>query len=251
MARKQRPRRMVVREIVPGRLWVVACSVVVLVLVAAAAGWHAGRYLLLVSLAGGDADVRGGSAMLERLADENRLMRDELAVSRNGDELSRAVEERVRSDNRELQDRIAELEQAVASYRRVAVPDPGGKGLRIDRIGLVQTADPAVWALSILLVRAGGTDSAADGHIEGTLLADGPAGRVALPLRQLLAGNLGRFHVRYVDELKFDLRLPPSHVPVRLDIAAIMTAPRQDRVEKSWQRQAIREPGGIRNAGQG
>lgn len=259
MPRQPRSRRMVVREVVPGRGWLLGGALLALVLIAGVSGWVAGRHFLLAGLAVGDGSG-GGAALLERLADENRTMRDELAVSRNGNELSREVEERVRTDNRDLQDRIAELEQAVASYRKVAVQDAGGKGVWIDRIDLLPAAAASRWSLSVSLVRSGGTDSALEGYLEGTLLADGPSGRVALPLAQLMPSAARNFRVRYVTEVKAELQLPPALVPVRLDLAAVLTAPRPGRVAKSWQRHVVRAPvtatkvaraqEGVRDAGQ-
>lgn len=225
---------MVVREDVPGRRLKWASALVALVFLAAITGWTAGRHVLLVELAGGqDA---GGVDLLARLSDENRALRDELAVSGGSRDLSLAVEERLRGDNRELQDRVAELEQAVAYYRRVVVPDTGGKGLRIERAEIVPGEAPGTWTLALVLVRTGETDGTLQGQLEGSLLADGPQGRIALPLARVLPAPARGFSVRYVAESKTDLSMPAGLVPVRLDLAAVLTAPRADRVTRSWQR---------------
>lgn len=237
LLRKPRVRRMVVREDVPLRRVLAVAGLLVAVLLAGLGGWWLGRQSLLVALAGEQGRI-DGAGLLERLADENRTMRDELAVYRNGDELTRAVEERVRTDNRELQDRIAELEQAVAYYRRVAVPDRSGKGLRIEGVDLVSAGSAQDWSLTVFLVRTGETDGTLEGHIDGTLTADGPGGRVAMPLSRFIPAGQQGFRVRYVTDMKVELHLPAGMVPVRLDVAAVLTAPRADRIEKSWQRQA-------------
>jgi hypothetical protein len=246
MARKPRLRRMVVKEVVPGRTWVVSLAVLALVVLAGACGWVAGRHVLLTGLVGSAGQV-DGVALLERLAEENHSMRNELAVSRNGSELSREVEERVRTDNRDLQDRVAELEQALVSYRR-AVPDTGGKGLQIEHLSVSQIG--SAWKMSLALVRTGGTDSTVEGYLQGTLQADGPAGRVALPLSDVLPPGQAAFRARYVTEMNQELRLPAALVPVRLDVVAVLTAPRPGRVEKSWQRKTARVQEGVRHVGQ-
>jgi len=221
------PRRVVVREVVPGRAWRLLLGLALALFAAAAAGWFGGRFVLVEQLGGTDT---GG--MLERLLAENRAMRDELAVARGGSELTREVEERVRLDNRQLQDRVAELEQAVAAYRRLGFPDPSGNGLRLSDVTVSRASDG--WELSLQLVRLGGTDGTLAGRLEGSLVADGPQGRVSLPLAGLLPGGAGDFGVRYVTEWRQPLRVPATLVPVRLDIVAVLETPRPARVVASW-----------------
>lgn len=232
---------MVVREDLSGRGWFLFAGVTLLVLLVALAAWFAGRHLLYGELLGDG--VADGAALLDRYVEENRSLRDELAVYRNGKELARDVEERVRVENRDLQDRVAELEQALAYYRRVAMPDKSGKGLRIERMDIAATGTDGLWALSILLMRTGETDGMVEGRLEGRVVAEGPAGRLELPLAQVLRGRQD-FNVRYAGDITAEIQLPAGAVPVRMDVVAVLTAPRQDRVEKSWQRQAARPSGG-------
>lgn len=221
------PRRVVVREVVPGRPLLFALGIALVLSAVAAAGWFGGRHLLVEQVGGS-----GASGALERLLEENRVMRDELAVARGGSELTREVEERVRQENRQLQDRVAELEQAVAAYRRLGFPDPAGSGLRLVEVSVSRAGDG--WDLSLLLVRLGGTDGTLEGRLEGTLIADGPQGRVSLPLAGLLPEGGGDFSVRYVKEWRQPLHVPTSFTPIRLDIAAVLEAPRPARVVGAW-----------------
>lgn len=221
------PRRVVVREIVPGRLWLVAGVACLLLVGIAVVAWVGGRYDLARQLGGYES-----AGLLERLLEENRAMRDELAVARGGTELTREVEERVRTDNRQMQDRVAELEQAVAAYRRLGFPDPSGRGLRIENLAVVRSE--AGWEMSLMLVRVGDKDGRLEGRFEGVLVADGPQGRVTLPLSSLLAEDRLAFGVRYVLELREPLQVPASLNPVRLDIAAVLTSPRPERIMVSW-----------------
>jgi hypothetical protein len=225
------PRRVVVREVVPGRLLLVLLALFLLLLGAASAGWFGGRWLLVEQLGGSDA-----SGTLERLLEENRAMRDEVAVARGGSELTREVEERVRLENLQLQDRVAELEQAVAAYRRLGFPDPAGSGLRLAEVDVARSG--AGWELSLLLVRLGGTDGTLSGRLEGTLIGDSPQGRVSLPLSGMLPPGTEEFSVRYVKEWRQPLRVPTSFVPARLDFAAAIETPRPARVAGSWPRRS-------------
>lgn len=239
---------MVVRELAPWRSGLLVALAVLAVFLAAFAGWAVGRAYLLEELIGdGDASAAG---LLQRLADENRAMRDELAIMRNGGELSREVEERVRVDNRGLQDRVAELEQAVAAYRRIGFPDAGGKGLRVQDLAVSAAEGASRWRVAATLVRTGGTDSTVRGEVEGTLLANGPEGRVVLPLAELLPAGRRAFAVRYVSAIDLELQLPPATVPVRLDLVVVLSEPRQDRVLQTWQPRAARAQGGTGHAGQ-
>lgn len=241
--------RMVVVPHRPGLRWLGWSTVLVLCLLMAVAAFFAGRFLAMRELAGEAADF-GTVSSLERLLSENSALRDELAVYRGSGEVSREVEERVRVDNRQLQDRIAELEKALADYRRLAIPDRAGKGLRLERVELANAGSSGVWLLRVVMVRTGDTDGTVEGSLDGQLVADGPAGRVELPLAQLVAAGPRAFRVRYVDERMLELRVPPGLTPVRLDLVAGITAPRVDRVEKSWQRQVGKPQEVPRNAGQ-
>lgn len=241
--------RMVVVPYRPGLRWFGWTTVLALCVLVAVAAFFAGRFLAMRELAGDAADF-GTVSSLERLLAENATLRNELAVYRGSGEVTREVEERVRVDNRQLQDRIAELEKALADYRRLAIPDRAGKGLRIERMELASAGAGQGWLLRLVMVRTGDTDGAVEGSLDGRLLADGPAGRVELPLAQLVTAERRAFRVRYVDERMLELRLPPGTTPVRLDLVAGITAPRTDRIEKSWQRQVSKPQEVPGNVGQ-
>lgn len=249
---------MVVVPVRPGQRWALILFVVILCAGIAAVAFVAGRVMTLRALTG-DGEDSGTMANLERLVEQNSLLRDELSVYRGSGDVSREVEERVRTDNRELQDRVAELEQALADYRRVLLPDQAGKGLRVERLEVVSSSASNVWLLRTVLVRVGDTDGAVEGELDGFLSMDTPAGRVQMPLSQLASVEKRKFHVRYVSEIMIELNLFPGQVPVRLDLAANLSVPRAARVERSWQRPPAKPvtPNAVKpqevpiNAGQG
>lgn len=207
--------------------------------VACALAYYAGRHMTLRNLT--NYGNTGQLPQLAQLLDENAALRDEVAVFRGGGDVARQVEERVRADNRELQDRVAELEGAIAYYRRVDVSDRSGKGLRVDNLHVAPGGDPSVLMLGMLLVRTGEIDGIVEGRLEGKLLAQGSSGPVEFPLAQLLAVEQQQFRVRYVEDRKMELRLPAGFTPVRLDMAVVITAPRAARIEQVWQQQAVKK----------
>lgn len=241
---------MVVTSDRPGRRRLIFLGLLLFVVVVGVVGWFGGRWSALLALSGADGGV-DAVLRLDQVIAENRSMREELAVYRNGGDVAQQVEERVRVDNRELQDRVAELEQAIAYYRRIAVPDRSGKGLRIERLTVAAGSSSQAWSLDVLLVRTGETDGTVEGRLEGRVIAIGPSGSVELPLAQVLAPGQQTFRVRYIDDLRADLRLPPGLTPVRVDLVAVLTAPREERIEKSWLRQVAKPQEVPVNAGQG
>lgn len=234
----------------PGRRVVVLGLLALLFIGAVLGGYFAGRHTALLAMAGDSADS-GSAARLLELVEENASMRDELAAYRGGGDVAREVEAQVSSENLGLQARIGELEKAVAWYRKVAVPDRNGQGLGIEQVALAGGgAKP--WQVHFVLVRTGDTDGAVEGRLDGNVVAVGPSGRVELPLSGLLSPEAQQFRVRYVEERNLDLRLPAGLTPQRIDIVAVLTAPYQGRVEKSWQRQANTKSQEVTvNAGQG
>lgn len=243
--------RMVLKEDRPAQRRAVFIAALLVLALVALASWLGGRWAVL-----SDLSAHGGSVMrlveADTLVRENRALREELAVYREGGDVARQIEERVRVDNRQLQDRVAELEQALAYYRRAAVPDRSGKGLRIERLEVLSSGRPQAWTLSLLLLRTGETDGTFEGRLEGRVVADSPTGRVELPLADVLGPAKQEFRVRYAQDMKVDLHLPAGLTPVRVDLVAVVTAPRADRIEKSWPaRQAPRPQEVPANAGQG
>lgn len=200
--------------------------------------WQAGRHSILTSLVGGIDDSQDARSRFEALVEENRQFREELAVHRVGGDVAREVEEQVRGENRVLQSRIAELEEAIGYYRRVVMPDKSGKGLRLERLEVLPAGQPQLWSFQMVLVRTGETDAYVEGRIEGTLEARGPEGRVSLPLADLIDAEHQAFRVRYVEDTRVDFRLPEGLRPERLTLAVIVTAPRPARIERAWSRQA-------------
>lgn len=257
MASKQRvkqrvkgPRvhRMVVRTDRPalrGVLLVVGAVVITLLVVTA---WRFGQesvFALFDSSMEGAPDVRS-------LLEERARLREKLAVYEVSGEVSRQAEEQVRIDNRALQDRVAELEQAVAWYRRVAVPDRSGKGLRVEQLGVSAAGAPQVWLFQLLLVRTGEMDAEVEGHLEGTLTVRGANGRQRLPIEQVLPADRRTFRLRYVQDLKTEFRLPPGQVPESLQLSVVITAPRAETIDRVWPSPRGTNTQEVRiNAGQG
>lgn len=223
----------------------------VLLLVGTGVGaWEASRYALMRVL-GGETD--GPVDLAERaqqLAEENARLRKELAVYRIGGDVTRQVEENVRSDNRALQDRVAELEQAIADYRTAIVPDTDGKGLRIERLEFTADSEPGLWHWKLMLLRTGGTDGAMQGNLEGRVTWQGPSGPV---VTSIIPEGSQPFSVRYARQFQGDFRLPAGATLQRGVISAVITAPRVDRVERSWGRVPAprRTQEASANAGQG
>lgn len=243
--------RMVLREDRPAQRRAVIVGSLLLLALVALCSWLVGRWSVLADLSAEGTSLRG-MLQADALVAENRSLREELAIYRDGGDVARQVEERVRVENLQMQERVAELEEALAYYRRVAVPDRSGKGLRIERLEVGSSGRPQAWTLSLLLLRTGETDAAVEGRLDGVLVADGPHGRVELPLAQVLPAGRQTFSVRYADDIRADLHLPAGLVPVRLNLVAVITAPRPDRIEKSWPaRQGTKSQEVPANAGQG
>lgn len=232
----------------PGQRLAMVLAVLLLCAGIAAAAFVAGRVLTLRALAGDTGD-ENTLASLEGLIERNAALRDEIAVYRGGGDVAREVEERVRVENRGLQDRVAELEQALADYRRLVVTDSTGKGLGIEKLEIAKSATPGTWLLRVVLVRLGETDSAVEGELNGQLAVEDATGaRAVLSLAQLVAADRRGFQVRYVEERMIDLHLQPGQVPVRLDLAAGISAPQVGKVEKSWQRPPVAKKPAVSDA---
>lgn len=227
--------RMVVRPYRPGQRRLLMLVGLLLLVLASLVAWHAGRHALMASVVGEGGDGEATVSHFERLIDENRTLREQLAQFHVGGDVARQVEEQVRAENLVLQDRVAELEQAIAYYRRVVVPDRSGKGLLVERFDVVPGGTPGSWQLQLLLVRTGEMDAAIEGTLTGTLVGAGPQGTLELPLEPLLPPEARGFRVRYIDDIKADLQLPEGLRPQRLRLALQVTTPRPARIERQWQ----------------
>lgn len=233
-----RVHQMTVQPVRPLRRVLLVLALLLMLAGAVFAAWQAGRYSILTSLAGGGEEVQDARSRLEALIEENRQFREEMTIHRVGGDLARQVEEQIRTENRTLQSRIAELEEAVGYYRRVVMPDKSGKGLRLERFEILPAGRPGVWSFQMVLVRTGETDAYVEGRIEGVLEATGPGGKVLLPLAELLDAEYQAFRVRYVEDAKVEFRLPDGLRPERLELAVVVTAPHAARIDRIWSRRA-------------
>lgn len=226
--------RMVVRPVRVVRDRLLLCSVVLVVGLAGFLGWHAGRQSVLTLLGEEGGTGSGVPVRLGKILEENRVLREEVDVFRGGTELNREVEKKIRGENQLLQTRITELEEAVGYYRRVVIPDRGGKGLHIERLELVPGERPGQWMFRLVLVRAGETDAFVEGRIDGTLLVTGVAGLREIPLGNLLEPQAREFRTRHVQDINAGLILPAGARPERLDLAVDISSPRRSRIERTW-----------------
>ena len=76
------------------------------------------------------------SQQLKLLESKNVTLRDTSALSRQGVVLEKKATERVRQENLQLQNKVAELQEAVHFYKGVMAPLKNDKGLRVEKLYL-------------------------------------------------------------------------------------------------------------------
>ncbi len=130
--------------------------------------------------------------------------------------------ERLRRTIKELQDRIAALEEEARFYRRLVAPSEAERGFRIEELTITRTPEPSRFGYNLLLTQIVDRHNWMEGAVAVEVVGerDGVAARLAL---DELAGEDGfaeRFRFLYFQEFSGQLRLPEGFVARSVTVTA-------------------------------
>lgn len=184
------------------------------------------------------------SEVREELLNANRQLQQELtdiqsqaALEIHGSELEKHAVENVRQENLHLQNKVSELEEAVAFYKGIMDPQKDDKGLRIDKINLESTADPQRIRYKLVLTQVADNLSYVSGRVTVKLLGMENGKKTELSLESIsedFDAKGAKFKFRYFQNLSGELLLPKGFMPEQIEIVAQSEGRKAMRLERRF-----------------
>lgn len=214
------------------RLLIVATALALPVLAWFAGHWQAG------------ADYRRAEAERETLATrvlvlQQRLVTAEerLAMTRLGADVDHQALDALRESLREEQAMVAELREELSFYRSLMAPEEREQGLGIRSWELYPLAVPGRYHFKLVLHQQARHHAQLQGHVTVDLVGLLDGDEQVLPLHGLSADIEQqdiRLRFTYFQNIEGELELPQGFQPLRVNVAAHSSRPRQSRVERSF-----------------
>lgn len=180
----------------------------------------------------------------KELLNANRQLQQELtdiqsqaALDVHGSELEKHAVENVRQENLLLQNKVSELEEAVAFYKGIMDPQKGDKGLRIDKVNLEATTDPQRIRYKVVLTQVADNLSYVSGRVTIKLLGMDKGKKSELSLDNIsedFDAKGAKFKFRYFQNLSGELLLPKGFMPEQIEIVAQSEGRKAMRLERRF-----------------
>jgi hypothetical protein len=165
-------------------------------------------------------------------------MRQEVADLKLGSAVDHRATEEVRLSIENLQDNIAGLEEEIRFYKGVMLPNVEDKGLRIERLAINPTNDPAKQRFRLVLTQVVEKHQFIQGTVEVSLLGTQGGMEKSLKLDEIsdIKTSVIRFRFRYFQNIDGEISLPDAFVPREVLVVAntVGRNPRQLNRKFQW-----------------
>lgn len=178
-------------------------------------------------------------AEISDLQQQLKKLQENTAIHRHGSELERQASERVRKENIALQDRVSELEEAVAFYKGIMAPDGGQKGLRIDRLELSRAGNSKRIKYKVVMTQVADNADYVKGTIKMNLLGVRQGTRESIPFDRIAkdwaGGDGAPFNFRFFQDVGGELVVPDEFVPEQIEVIAQSRGRKPVRLERRFE----------------
>ena len=174
--------------------------------------------------------------LLESIGREDEL-RQLVAVLENATFVDKESVDGVRQTNRELTDRIAQLEEDVSLYQGIMSPSVNAAGLTIQEVTLVKTASANRYRFKVMLTQVGNNSSYLRGFVGVTIVGVQGDTVTAYPLKDLsidISDTEIKFRYRYFQDFTGELVLPENFTPDQLQVIAQSVGDKPAQMEKAY-----------------
>lgn len=165
-------------------------------------------------------------------------LRQQVAVLENASFVDQGYTNSVRTTNRELSDRIAELEEENALYQGIMSPTLTASGLTIQEVSLGKTVSENRYRFKVMLTQVGNNKDYLRGFVGINVLGVQNSEITAYPLKELssdIADVDIKFRYRYFQDFKGELVLPEGFTPDQVQVIAQSVGSKSARIEKSFE----------------
>jgi hypothetical protein len=163
--------------------------------------------------------------------------RQKVAVLENASFVDKESVDGVRTSNRELSDRIAELEEEIALYQGIMSPSVNSAGLTIQEVVITPTAAENRFRFKVMLTQVGNNTNYLRGFVGINILGAQEGESAAFPLKELSAEIKDvdiKFRYRYFQDFKGELVLPDGFTPDQVQVIAQSVGNKSARLEKAY-----------------
>ncbi len=207
----------------PRTLWLVLVALALLAVLGASVAFNFGKQFAGAELVRLEQRNDELNTQLDELKQENRDLRERVAVLERSSEIDRRASLEVRDSWAALQNELLELRKELEFYRGIVSPGTAKAGLRIQRFELQPGHEAGHFNYSLTLTQVKRNDRYARGDIklEVTGMQDGKP--VTLPLSALVVGDAAvlKYRFRYFQHFSGVLVLPAGFEPQRVTIRLI------------------------------
>ena len=204
----------------PKMLWLALGALVLLALLGASVAFNFGKQFAGDELVRLNAQRDRLDRQIEDLEQQNRELRERVAVLGKSSEIDRRASLEVRDSYAALQNELLELRRELEFYRGIVSPGNAKDGLHIQRFELTPGREPGRFEYSLTLTQVKRNDRYARGvvRIEVEGLQDGKP--VTLPLSALTGKDSAtlKYKFRYFQHFSGVLALPDTFQPQRVTI---------------------------------
>ncbi|HKI73519.1 MAG TPA: DUF6776 family protein, partial [Pseudomonadales bacterium] len=136
------------------------------------------------------------------------------------------------------QNKIAELNEEIAFYKAVMLPNADEKGLRIERLDLKSMGTPSKYHYNLLLTQIVDKHDYIEGSVKVTLVGTRNDQETSIPLANV-SDSVGsddiKFRFRYFQNIDGDLTVPDGFAPESLKVVAQASGKDGQRIERKFQ----------------
>lgn len=164
-------------------------------------------------------------------------LRQRVAVLETASFVDKEANDGVRQLNRELSDRIAELEEEIALYQGIMSPSVNPAGLTIQEVNLTPTPAENRYRFKVMLTQVGNNSTYLRGFVGINVLGVEGGETAAYPLNDLsddISDVDIKFRYRYFQDFTGELVLPEGFTPDQIQVVAQSVGDKAARVERAY-----------------
>jgi hypothetical protein len=204
----------------PRTLWLVLGVLVVLALLGGSVAFNFGKQFAGDKLVRLESERDRLEARVEGLENDNRELRERVAVLGKSSEIDRRASLEIRNSYAALQNELLELRKELEFYRGIVSPAGAKTGLHIQRFELVPGREAGHFDYNLTLTQLKRNNRYARGSVVIAVqgLQDGKP--VTLPLSALVAKDAAalKYKFRYFPHFSGQLVLPDNFEPQRVTV---------------------------------
>ncbi|MEJ2043024.1 MAG: hypothetical protein P8X74_11400 [Reinekea sp.] len=174
---------------------------------------------------------------LDQSKRREEALSQKVAVLENGSFVDKRSVNSVRQSNRELSDKIAQLEKDIALYQGIMSPSVNSTGLTIQEVTLTSTPSDRRYRFKVMLTQVGNNNNYLRGFVGINLIGVENGEVTAYPLKALSSDISDvdiKFRYRYFQDFKGELILPEGFTPDQVQVVAQSVGNKSSRIEKAF-----------------